>query len=174
MIGGLVRKKNKMVKKKFDVVGYVDKMNHKYSNVPKTKSNTLDQLLRLKDWAKNPKKKYAYSQPLTQSGLRYNYVTGQVEDLDGDIVSMRNTLNEMQSDDLPTEAELKKEKVISPKYLEPTKPPKKVESKKMDIPILLPERHYQKEKRQSFDDYYQDRKNKLKQQGLGIYARKNK
>ena len=44
----------------------------------------------------------------------------------------------------------------------------------MDIPILLPERHYQKEKRQSFDDYYQDRKNKLKQQGLGIYARKNK
>ena len=162
-----------MVKKKFDVVGYVDKMNHKYSNVPKTKSNTLDQLLRLKDWAKNPKKKYPYSDPLTQSGLRYNYVTGQVEDLDGDIVSMRNTLNEMQSDDLPTEAELKKEKVISPKYLEPTKP-KKVESKKMDIPILLPERHYQKEKRQSFDDYYQDRKNKLKQQGLGIYARKNK
>jgi len=50
-----------MVKKKFDVVGYVNKVNHKYSNVPKTKSNTLDQLLRLKDWAKNPGPRSIYA-----------------------------------------------------------------------------------------------------------------
>ena len=72
----------------------------------------IDQLTALKNWSQGKpyKKVNAYSEPLTKSGLKWNKVTGKVEDNNGDIVSMRDTLTEMQYEDLPTEAELKKEK----------------------------------------------------------------
>ena len=47
--------------------------------------------------------------------MKWNKVTGKVEDNNGDIVSMRDTLTEMQYEDLPTEAELKKEEQLEAK-----------------------------------------------------------
>ena len=115
---------------------YVKGMNHLWSNGPKPKGDTVAQLTALKNWSQNPKKleKFvksenpvkdkAYSEPLTKSGLRWNKVTGKVEDKDGSTVSMRDTLTEMQYEDLPTKAELKEEERLEakktsdkPKYL---------------------------------------------------------
>ena len=46
----------KNTKKKFDVVDYVDGMNHLYSNGPKPKGDTIQQLLDLKEWSQNPER----------------------------------------------------------------------------------------------------------------------
>ncbi len=46
----------KNTKKKFDVVDYVNQMNHLYSNGPKPKGDTIQQLLDLKEWSQNPER----------------------------------------------------------------------------------------------------------------------
>ena len=52
---------------------------------------------------------------------------------------------------------------------EEIKPTKSKARKKNYIPITIPERHYEVKKVKSFEEYYQDRKNNLKKQGLGRY-----
>ena len=46
----------KNTKNKFDVVDYVNQMNHLYSNGPKPKGDTIQQLLDLKEWSQNPER----------------------------------------------------------------------------------------------------------------------
>ena len=53
----------KNTKKKFDVVDYVDGMNHLYSNGPKPRGDTIQQLLDLKEWSQNPE---AYAKKLEE------------------------------------------------------------------------------------------------------------
>ena len=54
----------KNTKKKFDVVDYVDGMNHLYSNGPRPKNQrTIEQLENLKLWSQNPK---AYAKKLEE------------------------------------------------------------------------------------------------------------
>jgi len=44
----------KNTKNKFNAVDYVNQMNHLYSNGPKPRGDTIQQLLDLKEWSKNP------------------------------------------------------------------------------------------------------------------------
>jgi len=44
----------KNTKDKFDAVDYVNQMNHLYSNGPKPRGDTIQQLLDLKEWSQNP------------------------------------------------------------------------------------------------------------------------
>ena len=53
----------KNTKKKFDAVDYVDGMNHLYSNGPKPRGDTIQQLLDLKEWSQNPE---AYAKKLEE------------------------------------------------------------------------------------------------------------
>ncbi len=46
----------KNTKNKFDAVDYVNQMNHLYSNGPKPKGDTIQQLLDLKEWSQNPER----------------------------------------------------------------------------------------------------------------------
>jgi len=54
---------------------------------------------------------------------------------------------------------------FKPEEIKPTKP----KARKKYIPITIPERHYEAKKEKSFEEFYQDRKNNLKKQGLGRY-----
>jgi len=44
----------KNTKNKFNAVDYVNQMNHLYSNGPKPRGDTIQQLLDLKEWSQNP------------------------------------------------------------------------------------------------------------------------
>ena len=46
----------KNTKNKFDALDYVNQMNHLYSNGPKPKGDTIQQLLDLKEWSQNPER----------------------------------------------------------------------------------------------------------------------
>ena len=48
----------KNTKNKFDAVDYVNQMNHLYSNGPKPRGDTIQQLLDLKEWSQNPEAYY--------------------------------------------------------------------------------------------------------------------
>ena len=55
----------------------------------------VQQLESLREWGQNPlTKKDKFSEPITKSGLRWNYTKDKIEDKDGDTVSMRDTLND--------------------------------------------------------------------------------
>ena len=46
----------KNTKKKFNALDYVNQMNHLYSNGPKPRGDTIQQLLDLKEWSQNPER----------------------------------------------------------------------------------------------------------------------
>jgi hypothetical protein len=48
----------KNTKNKFNAVDYVNQMNHLYSNGPKPRGDTIQQLLDLKEWSQNPEAYY--------------------------------------------------------------------------------------------------------------------
>ena len=63
----------------------------------------IKQLEALRAHGQNPYiKKDKVSDPITKSGLRLNYTKDKIEDTDGEAVSIRDVLNEVEFDDLPT------------------------------------------------------------------------
>ena len=73
------------------------------SGAIKPKQDRIKQLEALRAHGQNPLiKKDKVSDPITKSGLRLNYTKDKIEDADGAEVSIRDTLNEVEFDELPT------------------------------------------------------------------------